>query len=153
MPSKNLAVRLEVVIYPLYYERILCKLCKAGRNLERFMFKNIYIYIYIYIYWIWKISDSTECKFLLWSFKSVAYNRYIVHLSISLRLSFQDILWFDNSISNACFSRRKVSVWIYWTYNRICALDINAYNDQVCTVVEVAVLISAVGLMQSTQTI
>ena len=43
---------------------------------------------------------------------------------------------------------KNIPVWIYWTYNRICVLDINAHNDQGCLGIKPAILFSAVELNQ-----
>ena len=42
---------------------------------------------------------------------------------------------------------------IYWTYNQICALDINACNDQDCMEIKSTLLSSAVRLKESALTI
>ena len=40
----------------------------------------------------------------------------------------------------------EVSVWVYWTCNLICVLDVNAHNEQSCTGIEPAILSSAAEL-------
>ena len=46
----------------------------------------------------------------------------------------------------------KVSVWVYWTYNRIYVLGIKSLNDQSCRGIEPTLLSSAEGLKQSAST-
>ena len=52
--------------------------------------------------------------------------------------------------SKKCSNR--ISVWVYWTYDWICPLDINAHNEQEWTD-DPALLCSAAGLNQSALTI
>ena len=51
------------------------------------------------------------------------------------------VIWVNSNLRKIKSVLREVSVC--WTYNRICALDINAHNDQGCTGVESALLSSA----------
>ena len=46
----------------------------------------------------------------------------------------------------------EVSVWVYWTCNRICVLDFDLHNYQGCTGIEPVLLSSAEGLKQSAVT-
>ena len=56
------------------------------------------------------------------------------------------VLWtVDLSVVSA---KRNFSL-IYWTYNRICVLDVNAYNDHSCTGIEPATLPSEERLKQN----
>ena len=47
----------------------------------------------------------------------------------------------------------EVSVWVYWTYNQICALDINARNNLNCKGMKLALLSSAAVMNQGELTI
>ena len=50
-------------------------------------------------------------------------------------------------------AQSEVSVWFYWTHNRICALVTNVHNDQGYKGIEPTLLSSAAGIKQNLPTI
>ena len=63
------------------------------------------------------------------------------------------VIWIILNLIKIESAQSEASIYVYWTYNRICALDINFNNDEGCTRIKPALLFSAAELKQSELTI
>ena len=63
------------------------------------------------------------------------------------------VIWVHASLIKIKSKLSDASIWVYWTDNQICALDINPHNDQGCTGIGPVLLSLAAGQNQTALTI